>query len=199
MLEHGTWNKRPREQREQRVCVRKHCSVRPRPLRVLKRTREGRRERGERSLRDRWTMAALPSKDAALITGSKKRGINLQDPYCIKRVLDDATSEVCGSFLSVLSTPSWFCLVWTFGWENWAQVPHSACRSRNTFVSWSLFNELVHWSLYKQNRTRQWSKKVFKTLLLIPTLNVFYHVHEVQRTRQWSSKISVMSVFALHG
>jgi len=41
-------------------------------------------------------MAALPAKDAATITASnnQKKGVNLQDPYCLKRVLDDATSEV---------------------------------------------------------------------------------------------------------
>ena len=45
-------------------------------------------------------MAALPPKDAALITAPKK-GANLHDPYCLKRVLDDATSEVWFSFLSL--------------------------------------------------------------------------------------------------
>ncbi|KAG0599894.1 hypothetical protein M758_12G185500 [Ceratodon purpureus] len=39
-------------------------------------------------------MAALPAKDAALITATTKKGANLHDPYCLKRVLDDATSEV---------------------------------------------------------------------------------------------------------
>lgn len=46
-------------------------------------------------------MAALPAKDAATITASnnQKKGVNLQDPYCLKRVLDDATSEVRNSNL----------------------------------------------------------------------------------------------------
>jgi hypothetical protein len=45
-------------------------------------------------LSDIVAMAALPPKDAALITAASKKGANLHDPYCLKRVLDDATSEV---------------------------------------------------------------------------------------------------------
>jgi hypothetical protein len=67
-----------------------------------KRFGEEKEKEKERRRSSQWAaMAALPAKDAATITASnnQKKGVNLQDPYCLKRVLYDATSEVRISIL----------------------------------------------------------------------------------------------------